>query len=341
MELLYVLVFKFKSIMKSVRLLLFLLYIGCLGFIFFYEGTNDSSSTNCPKEKRKPLVPLIVAFAFVHILAGVAIFAIKNPKPLTVLMQVAILSLYMLSITAGYHRLYTHQSYQTRSVLLDWFYAIAGLTGFNYSIYDWVKTHKVHHRYSDTCLDPHNINESFFHSHMNWILLEDPAIESAKRTIAPEVAYLLENPVVMFQHKHKSLLQALIMATLFGLPLLWGDGWNGFWLSCLRIIIGSHSVWSVNSVAHTFGYKPYDPDIKPSQNIAVSMATGGEGYHNYHHTYPRDYRAASNNDDWNPTTWFLDSMYHLGVVRNLKYSAEEGATCANVEFVNNKQYCLK
>ena len=102
---------------------------------------------------------------------------------------------------------------------------------------------------------------------------------------------------------------------------MWNSYWIGyFYFGVLRWIFLLHSTWCVNSVAHMWGTTPYNPRISSKQSILTSIIAVGEGWHNYHHTYPYDYRASEFNwnNEWNPTTFLLDSLSSVGLVWNKK-----------------------
>lgn len=94
---------------------------------------------------------------------------------------------------------------------------------------------------------------------------------------------LLADPVVTFQMRHyikTVLLMCYLVPTALGYYL--GDAWAGFWVGgVFRHVWVLHMTWMVNSVAHFFGYKPYDRKIQPVENLIVSIGALGEGYHNY------------------------------------------------------------
>lgn len=85
--------------------------------------------------------------------------------------------------------------------------------------------------------------------------------------------------------------------------------WIGiFWTTWMRLALGLNMAASVNSLAHTFGERPDNPNIEARNNLFVSIFTWGEGWHNYHHAFPKDYRASSQNNFfvyWNPTAAFI------------------------------------
>jgi len=89
-------------------------------------------------------------------------------------------------------------------------------------------------------------------------------------------------------------------------------------------VITLHITWSVNSVAHWFGHKPYDKSINPSENLLVSLSTIGEGFHNYHHTFPQDYAASEFGGYYfNFTKVFIDGLYWMGLVSDRKKISPE------------------
>ncbi|XP_032720016.1 stearoyl-CoA desaturase 5 [Lontra canadensis] len=100
----------------------------------------------------------------------------------------------------------------------------------------------------------------------------------------------------------------------------WGESlWNSYFLaSILCYTISLNATWLVNSVAHMYGNRPYDKHISPWQNLLITLGTIGEGFHNYHHTFPFDYSASEFSLNFNPTTWFIDLMCWLELATDRK-----------------------
>lgn len=102
---------------------------------------------------------------------------------------------------------------------------------------------------------------------------------------------LKADPIVWFQHlwyKPLALTFGALLPTL--LPVVfWGEDWLNSFLVCavFRALFTWHNIFLINSAAHLYGSKPYSRKLKPSENMLVSYATFGEGYHNYHHYFPR------------------------------------------------------
>ncbi|KAB0354301.1 hypothetical protein FD755_022839, partial [Muntiacus reevesi] len=106
---------------------------------------------------------------------------------------------------------------------------------------------------------------------------------------------------------------------------IWGESlWNSYFLaSILRYTISLNVTWLVNSVAHMYGNRPYDRHISPRQNPLVTLGAIGEGFHNYHHTFPFDYSASEFGLNFNPTTWFIDFMCWLGLATDRKRATKQ------------------
>ena len=129
-----------------------------------------------------------------------------------------------LGITAGYHRLWAHRSYNA-SVPLQYFLAIAGAGAVEGSIKWWSRGHRAHHRYTDTELDPYNAHKGFFYSHIGWML-----VKPRRKPGVADVSDLSKNPIIKWQHKYYL---PMILVVAFGVPtvipwLLWNDPLGGF-----------------------------------------------------------------------------------------------------------------
>lgn len=219
-----------------------------------------------------------------------------------------------LGITAGYHRLFAHRSYQAswpvRLLLL-----IFGAAAVQNSALKWCNDHRVHHGKVDTDHDPYNINEGFFYAHMGWILLLEDENEYKYSKD------LLKDPMVMFQHKFYLGFVALFS---FALPALLGYLWAGSWLGGLfvagvaRIVFVHHCTFFINSLCHVVGTRPYDKKQTARDSWIMALFTYGEGYHNFHHTFQADYRNGIKWYHFDPTKWLIRSLNFLGLTWNLK-----------------------
>lgn len=219
-----------------------------------------------------------------------------------------------LGITAGAHRLWAHRSYKAKMPLRMLLACMQSLA-FENSIYEWSRDHRVHHKYSETDADPHNALRGFFFSHVGWLLCrKHPDVKSKGKQI--DLSDLYADPIVRLQHRYY--LQSIAIFC-FGLPTLvpyylWGESlYNAFYIcALLRYVVTLHATWLVNSAAHMWGRRPYDASINPSENRGVSFWALGEGFHNYHHTFPWDYATSELGYDLNLTKLLIDFFATIG-----------------------------
>lgn len=221
----------------------------------------------------------------------------------------------MIGITAGYHRLWSHRSYNA-SRPLEYFLAIAGGAAIQGSIQWWARGHRSHHRYTDTDLDPYGAHLGLWHTHIGWMLVR-PRVKPG----AADTSDLRRNRVVTWQHRWY-----FYIAFFFGLIVpacvpgyLWSD-WRGgfFYAGCLRLTFVHHSVFSVNSIAHWLGETTFDDKLSPRDHFITALVTLGEGYHNFHHQFPMDYRNAIKWYQYDPTKWFIAVCSYLGLASHLQ-----------------------
>lgn len=227
----------------------------------------------------------------------------------------------MLGITAGAHRLWSHKSYEA-SWPVRLVFMIANSAAHQGSIFHWVRDHRMHHRHTDTHLDPHSIQYGFWYSHIGWLFYrKNLELSNAAKMI--DMEDIKNDSIVMFQHRNYSILSNLfcfVVPTFYGW-YVWNSAWLGyFYFGVIRWVLLLHATWCVNSVAHMWGTTPYNPRISSRQNVITSILAIGEGWHNYHHTYPHDYRASEFSwiREWNPTTLLLDTLGCFGLIWNRK-----------------------
>ncbi|CAH1135742.1 unnamed protein product [Ceutorhynchus assimilis] len=223
----------------------------------------------------------------------------------------------MMGTMAGVHRLWAHRTYKAK-LPLKLLLAVFATLAAQKSIIDWARDHRVHHRYSDTDADPHNAKRGFFYAHFGWQFMKKHP-EVIKKGTSVDFSDLFADPILSFQHKHYWLLQFTSYLLPAFIPmLLWNETFfNGFCINWLRYELGIHSTFSINSFSHLMGHKPYDKYIGPTENLFVSIISHGEGWHNYHHTFPWDYRAGEKGQ-WNPALYFINFFAKIGWAYDLK-----------------------
>lgn len=258
-----------------------------------------------------------------HLLALYALYNLPSVFSLRLLFEVLLATQLtgLLGITAGAHRLWSHRSFEA-SGPVRLLCMLGNSAAHQGSIYHWVRDHRLHHKYTDTELDPHSIQYGFWYSHIGWLFFQKThQLRDAAKTI--DMRDLEQDSIVMFQKRHYLLLSTLfcfVLPTLYGVSQ-WNSWWIGyFYFGVLRWVLLLHATWCVNSVAHFWGSTPYTQTLSARQNTVTSLVAVGEGWHNYHHTYPYDYRASelSWSKEWNPTTLVLDGLGALGLIWNKK-----------------------
>jgi stearoyl-CoA desaturase (delta-9 desaturase) len=205
-----------------------------------------------------------------------------------------------LGVTAGYHRLFTHRSFvAARGLKIA--LAVAGSAALEGSLTSWVANHRRHHRYSDRAGDPHSpvvdgggeptgrspasIVRGLLHAHVGWLFRAEPADE---QRYAADMLDDRDLRVV-------SRLFPLWALCGLAIPFLAGWAFAGsiagaltalVWGGIVRIFLVHHATWSVNSVCHTFGRRPFETRDRSRNFAPLSVASLGEAYHNTHHAFP-------------------------------------------------------
>jgi stearoyl-CoA desaturase (delta-9 desaturase) len=223
-----------------------------------------------------------------------------------------------LGVTAGLHRLWSHKSYKVKAPT-EFLLMILSSIANQGSIYHWCRDHRLHHKYSDTNKDPHNIKNGFFYSHIGWLLTyKTNEVKEAGKEINNED--LLKNWIIKLNYNlnpYWNQAWCFIMPGIYGI-YKFNSFYKGFIIfGIIRWLLVLHSTWCVNSVAHMYGSKSYK-NIEPRESLITSIVAIGEGWHNWHHSYPYDYAAAKNNYYWNPTKYFIDFLWLIGQSYNHK-----------------------
>lgn len=217
-----------------------------------------------------------------------------------------------LGVTAGFHRMLTHRSFQAhpiiRAILL-----ICGSMAVQGAAITWASNHLKHHALADKPGDPHSPVEGLFHAHLGWLFGDDDA--------DPEVycRHLLKDPVVVFVDKTFGLWVLLSLLIPFAV-----GGWTGLlWGGAVRIFLLHHVTWSVNSVCHTFGRRAYETTDRSRNQWTVGLLAMGEGWHNNHHAFPRS--AIHGLDRWqfDLSAWVIQTLERVRLVTHVQRIAPE------------------
>jgi stearoyl-CoA desaturase (Delta-9 desaturase) len=229
----------------------------------------------------------------------------------------AMLALTGFSVSLGYHRLFSHRTFQA-SWLVRLCTLIFGAGAFENSVLMWASEHRRHHKHVDHDDDPYCISKGFFHAHIGWLIF--------KLNPAPpydNIADLQKDKLVCWQDRH---VQTIAVLVSFGLPALLGFLWEG-WQGALgafliagvaRIVVLQHCTFLINSACHMMGRQPYSTKCSARDSLFLALFTFGEGYHNYHHEFQYDYRNGVKSWQFDPTKWIIWTLSKFRLVRSLR-----------------------
>jgi stearoyl-CoA desaturase (delta-9 desaturase) len=234
------------------------------------------------------------------------------------------LALYVLAINVGigmcYHRLLTHRGYQAPK-WLEYAMSICATLSLEGGPIFWVATHRVHHQHSDREGDPHTPREGGWWAHIGWIVWGN-AMHAQTGLLARYVPDLESNRFYVWLSKYHWIPLATSGVLLFGLGWLAG-GWKSavgmvLWGAFLRVTLGLHATWLVNSATHLWGSRRFKTRDDSRNNWWVALFTGGEGWHNNHHAYPVSARHGIAWYEIDINYWGIWLLSKLGLVRKIQ-----------------------
>lgn len=231
-----------------------------------------------------------------------------------------------LSVTAGYHRLFSHKTYQA-AWPVRLFFLVFGAGALENSVLSWSADHRVHHAHVDEERDPYNITKGFWWAHIGWIFFEAEPIPLSV------VRDLQEDPLVVWQDRWYKFIG---LGVAFGIPLAVGLA-TGNVLGCLliggvlRVVVSHHGTFFINSLCHMVGRRPYSTEHSARDSAIMAVLAFGEGYHNYHHSFPFDYRNGVKAWQFDPAKWMIWLLERVGLARDLRRAPEAAVLKAKVE----------
>lgn len=276
--------------------------------------------------KKPPLIPLNIAvFVVTGAIAfiGVPLWAyFVGFSAIEISVTIALFFFTGISITAGYHRLWSHKTYEAHPAV-KFVLAVGGAMAVQNSILHWSSDHRVHHRHvDDNDKDPYSAKRGFWYSHIGWMLRE---YQAHRYDNYENCRDLQKDKIVMWQHNHYV---PILLVANFGITGLLG--WlNGSVIGMLllagvfRVVAVHHVTFFINSLAHIWGKRPYTDENTARDNGIVALFTFGEGYHNYHHIFEYDYRNGIRWWQYDPTKWLIRGLSFMGLTWNLRRTPEE------------------
>ena len=247
-----------------------------------------------------------------------------------------------IGITAGYHRLFTHKSFETVKPVKA-LLGVLGSMAVEGPILGWVATHRMHHQHSDKHADPHSphvhtdihgneiVHEGFFgrikgfmHAHIGWFFSPDPPQDVMDRYVpdlqSDKLTVFLSNHFftwVLLSLAIPGVIAGLVTQSWIGgiLGVLWGGG--------ARIFLVHHITWSINSVCHLWGSRPFKSSDHSRNNPIFGILAFGEGWHNAHHAFPASARHGLRWWEFDSAWLFICALEKLGLASNVKLPSPE------------------
>ena len=218
-------------------------------------------------------------------------------------------------IGMGYHRLLTHRSYKVPK-LVEYFFAVCGTLTLEGGPIFWVATHRVHHQHSDKDGDPHTPRHGGFWAHVGWIMFGEPKHNDTKKMAkyAPDLA---KDPFYVWLNDWHFLPIMALSVILY----LAGGFSMVLWGSCLRVVLGLHATWLVNSATHMWGSRRFATKDDSRNSFWVAILTFGEGWHNNHHAHPTSARHGLAWYEVDITWMHIWLLKKLGIAKNVKVAA--------------------
>ncbi len=293
--------------------------------------TLDDSAPIAPSLVRRVITLIAVLVPFAGLILAMALLWQRGFSWLELSLFVGMYFATGLGITIGYHRLFAHKSFSTGPIVTATL-GILGSMAVEGSLMRWVSFHRCHHQHSDHELDPHSPHGSgsgirgaikgFWNAHVGWIFKHGAGRE---KKYTPD---LLRSKLVRRISKLFPLWVALslLIPTVLGgvISLSWSGALLGFlWGGLARIAFVHHVTWSVNSICHMWGTRPYESRDHSRNNFIVGVLAFGEGWHNNHHGFPTSARHGLR--WWQPDTSYavIWTMSKMGLVWNVRVPTAE------------------
>lgn len=232
-------------------------------------------------------------------------------------------------VTVGFHRLLTHRAFDAPPAVRATLAALGSMS-VQGAVIHWVADHRKHHAYTDEEGDPHSphtgggtgwraVARGIWHSHMGWLF------DRAERASASRFARDLKDDRVISTVDRLFPVWALLglaLPFLAGWALSGGDLWAGatalVWGGLVRIFLLHHATWSVNSICHVYGKRPFETEDESRNNWAVGIVSLGEGWHQNHHAFPQSAKHGLARLQVDPSYLVIRGLEALGLATNVR-----------------------
>jgi stearoyl-CoA desaturase (Delta-9 desaturase) len=234
-------------------------------------------------------------------------------------------------ITVGFHRLLAHKSFRARRGVKLALVA-AGSMAFEGGPIGWVADHRRHHVFSDQPGDPHSPHRygagfgaqlrGLWHAHIGWLL------KHARTSWTRHAPDLLADRDMVVMNALFPFWCAASLAIPFGIGWALGGGVHGaltalLWAGGVRILVLHHVTWSVNSLCHTFGRRPFETGDRSTNFAPMALISMGESWHNGHHAFPRSARHGVQDGQWDTSARVISCLERVGWASDVHWPRED------------------
>ncbi|KAE9648879.1 acyl-CoA desaturase [Pseudomonas sp. PB103] len=278
------------------------------------------------------------------ILAGIMAFYIPV-SGVDIGLFIAFWALTGIGVSVGYHRYFTHRSFKARPAVAVALTILGSMAGQG-ALLSWVAMHRRHHELSDQPGDPHSPNlqgpgfkgliKGLVHSHFTWMKEHD----------YPNVAYyapdLIRDPLIAktARHYYTWVILGLVAPAILGGLLsqsLWGVVSGFLWGGAVRMFVVGHIIWSINSLLHRFGTRPYQSRDHSRNGGLFGLFTFGESWHNNHHAFPESPSFGLQWAAFDPGYWFIRGLSLVGLTWDLRVPTVQRRTSRKKRNVQTQQ----
>jgi stearoyl-CoA desaturase (delta-9 desaturase) len=230
-------------------------------------------------------------------------------------------------VTIGFHRLFAHRAFVAKRPLKI-VLALMGSLSFQGSVIGWVADHRRHHRYSDKPGDPHSPLwkglaplqglRGFWHAHLGWCFSGTP---TSRAEYAPDL--LADRDLVFIDRLFLPCCVATLMIP-FGIGFAVSGTLAGalsafIWGGVIRVGISHNFTWSIDSICHTFGKRPFQTRDRSTNVAALALFTMGESFHNAHHAFPTSARHGVDRGQIDTSAWLIRLFERLGWASEVRW----------------------
>jgi fatty-acid desaturase len=244
-----------------------------------------------------------------HVAAIAALFFWSWPAVITAMILYWVVA--SLGVGMGLHRLLTHRAYRVPR-MVEYFLVTCGSLSLEGGPIQWVTTHRIHHAHTDKNGDPHTPRDGTWWAHVGWILR---GINHDRATIERYAPDLIKNSYYVWLDRFYYVPSIILLVVLLAF-----GGWGVMlWGLFLRVTLGLHATWLVNSATHLWGRRRFLTTEDSRNSWWVALLTFGEGWHNNHHAFPTSARHGLRWYEVDLTWWGIRILQLFGIARAIKH----------------------